>query len=255
MKKTGRSTCGLLLCIAVITLLAGCAAPASKDTSAADRLQGIEQVSHVRRLLRSACGRLKVVNAGAEGREALMASAKDETAAGLAEWDRFLQEHGSAAPRAYAGHPDWRRAADELSAGMSEMLKAVEQNDAQAAFNTCGRACGKFVVLNEQAGVRRTSDVLFHFRKAAKPLTEPLAKGDLNVVSTKVPQLREIRDKAMGEPVGGTGTAAQKTQALEAFSAAVDAFGSAVQAGDREQISLAYGKMMAAMEKAYDLFL
>ena len=138
---------------------------------------------------------------------------------------------------------------------MGEMLKRIKVDDAVNAFKACGSACSKFVTLNEHAGVRRTSDVLFHFRKTAKPLAEPLAKGDLNAVSTKVPQLRGIRDKALTDPAGGTGTTTQKTQALEAFSAAVDAFGSAVQTGDREQVSLTYGKMMATMEKAYDLFL
>ena len=116
-------------------------------------------------------------------------------------------------------------------------------------------ACGKFVALNEQARVRRTSDVLFSFRKAAKPLAEPVAKGNLDAVSAKVRQLTEIRDKAMTEPVGGTGAAEQKAQALKAFSEAVDVFASAVRNSDEEALEAPYRAMMSAMEAAYDLFL
>lgn len=73
--------------------------------------------------------------------------------------------------------------------------------------------------------------------------------------SAKVAQLRDIRDKALSDPGGGTGTVEQKRQVLEAFSSAVDAFTSAVKAADGKQLSLTYGKMMATMETAYDLFL
>jgi len=125
----------------------------------------------------------------------------------------------------------------------------------QRAFKACGSTCGKFVALNEQAGVRRTSDVLFRFRKAAKPLAEPIAKEDLEGVSLKMPQLAGIPDKAMIEPVGGMGTAQQKARALKAFSEAVDVFVSAVRSADKEALKALYPEMMSAMEAAYDLFL
>jgi hypothetical protein len=97
--------------------------------------------------------------------------------------------------------------------------------------------------------------VLFSSRKAAKPLAEPVAKGDLNAISAKAAQLAEIRDKAMIEPVGGTGTAEQKAQTLKAFAEAVDAFASIAAQGDRAMLDAQYRTMMLTMEAAYDLFL
>lgn len=256
---THKSAVLSISCAAILAgLAAGCATKGSRSTPGNSTMaasESIEQISDVRRSLRAACGKLKDVNAGADDKAALMADAKDLTASAVENWGCYLEYWSGRAPAAYARHPAWDAATGELTAGMRQMLERIEAGDAAGAFKACGAACGKFVALNEQARVRRTSDLLFHFRKAAKPLAEPLAKGDLDAVSAKVAQLREIRDKAMIHPVGGTGTPPLKTQALEAFSSAVDAFGSAVQAADREQLSSTYGKMMAAMETAYDLFL
>ncbi len=217
--------------------------------------ESIEQISEVRRALRAACGKLKDVNADAADKAALMADAKDLTASAVENWICYLESWGEQAPTAYARHPNWAAATGELTSGMGEMLKRIEADDAENAFKACGAACGKFVTLNEQAGVRRTSDVLFHFRKAAKPLAEPLAKGDVNALSAKMAQLREIRDRALTDPVGGTGTVVQKAQALQAFSDAVDAFLFAVESREGKRLAKTYGGMMSAMEKAYDLFL
>jgi len=247
---------GRLLCVSVIAAcLAGCVAPQSGGASALTETDAIGHISHVRRLLRAACGRLKAVNEGAADHAALMTGAGSDTADALERWKGFLQGCSGSAPQAYAAHPRWVAATAEISEGIAEMLKQIEQDNPDMAFKACGAACGKFVALNEQARVRRTSDVLFSFRKAAKPLAEPVAKGNLDAVSAKVRQLTEIRDKAMTEPVGGTGAAEQKAQALKAFSEAVDVFASAVRNSDEEALEAPYRAMMSAMEAAYDLFL
>jgi hypothetical protein len=252
-RPTGFFVLSAVAVIGVIACLASCSTthPKSQPAEAA----GIEDVSHVRRLLRAACGKLKDVNAGAANKAALMTEAKDLTASAAENWGCFLDYWGGRAPSDYVKHPDWDAATRELANGMADMLKRIEEDAAANAFNACGAACGKFVALNEQAGVRRTSDVLFSFRKAAKPLVEPVVKGDLDTVSAKVAQLREIRDKAMTDPVGGTGTSVQKAQALKAFSEAVDVFASAVRSGDKETLEALYWDMVSAMETAYDLFL
>jgi hypothetical protein len=239
----------------IAACLAGCIAPQSGGTLAPAETDAIAQVSYVRRLLRAACGRLKAVNEGAADHAALMTGAGSDTADALERWKGFLQGCSGRAPQAYAAHPQWVAATAEISEGIAEMLKQIEQDNPDMAFKACGAACGKFVALNEQARVRRTSDVLFSFRKAAKPLAEPVAKGDLDAVSAKVRQLTEIRDKAMIEPVGGTGAAEQKAQALKAFSEAVDVFASAVRSSDKEALEAPYRAMMSVMEAAYDLFL
>jgi hypothetical protein len=242
-----------IVLIGVIACLGGCSTTHPKGQPA--KAGAIEEVSRVRRLLRAACGRLKAVNEGAADRATQMAEAGSETAGALELWRGFLEGCAGRPPQAYASHPQWVAATAEISNGIAEMLKQVEQDNPDMAFKACGAACGKFVALNEQAGVRRTSDVLFSFRKAAKPLAEPVAKGNLEAVSAKVRQLTEIRDKAMMEPVGGTGTAEQKAQALKAFSEAVDAFASIAAQGDRAMLDAQYRAMMSAMERAYDLFL
>jgi outer membrane murein-binding lipoprotein Lpp len=247
-----------LFIVAVIgttVYLAGCSTTRPQDQILSVREGDAGQISHVRRLLRAACERLKAVNAGAPNSAELMVQAKDLTVSAVQKWEQFLNACDGRAPSDYGEHPNWDAATRGLASGMAEMLKRIEESDAANAFETCGATCGKFVVLNEQARVRCTSDVLFHFRKAAKPLAEPVAKGNLDAVLAKVGQLTEIRDKAMIEPVGGTGTPAQKAQALEAFSQSVDAFAATVTRGDRAALDAQYRKMMSAMEKAYDLFL
>jgi hypothetical protein len=250
------SVAGRILSVTVIAAcLAGCGCAQPGVSQAQRKVDAIEQVSQVRRLLRAACGRLKAINEGAVDRAARMAEARGDTTDALERWNGFLQGCSGSAPQAYAAHPQWVAATGEISKGIGEMLKQIEQDNPDRAFKACGAVCGKFVALNEQAGVRRTSDVLFSFRKAAKPLAEPVATGDLDTVSVKVAQLTEIREKAKMEPVGGTGTAEQKAQALKAFSDAVDAFASSVARGDKAMLDIQYRTMMSAMETAYDLFL
>ena len=220
--RTLRSVVLSMGCAAILAgLTAGCTMKG--DAQSGERIaarESIEQISEVRRSLRAACGKLKDVNADAADKAALMTEARDLMASTVENWGCYLEYWDGRTPTDYVEHPDWSVATRELTAGMAEMLTRIEENDAANAFKACGSACGKFVTLNEQAGVRRTSDTLFHFRKAAKPLAEPVAKGNVDAVSAKVAQLREIRDKVMTEPVGGTGTPAQKANALEAFSAA-----------------------------------
>jgi hypothetical protein len=215
----------------------------------------IGQVSRVRRLLRTACSRLKAANEGAANRAAQMAEAGSDTADALERWNGFIKGSAGRAPRVYASHPQWVAATAEISDGITEMLRQVEKDNPGMAFKACGATCGKFVVLNEQAGVRRTSDVLFHFRKAATPLALPAAKGDVAAVAPVVGTLLKLRDRSLTDPVGGVGTPAQRDGALRAFSAAVDAFAAAVNGNESGGLAELYGGMMACMESAYDLYL
>ncbi len=59
--------------------LGGCSTTHPKKQLAKAEAGGIEQVSHVRRLLRAACGNLKEVNTGAPNEATLMAQTKDST--------------------------------------------------------------------------------------------------------------------------------------------------------------------------------
>jgi hypothetical protein len=213
------------------------------------------RVCEVRRLLRSACGELRAVAAGQGNADAQMDKARRETEEAMAKWQSIESAHQREAPAAYRSHPDWHRAANEITLGIEEMRAEIVAGQAPLAFKTCGSTCGKFVELNEQASIRRTSDILFHFRKAAKPLAEAVKAGDLARLKEALGALQRLRDDALSGPIGGTATSEQKQQAMDEFSAAVDGFVYSIQAGQTGDLATRYDIMMKAMERAYDLFL
>lgn len=245
--------------LAVILLLAmaGCSGErATISTVGGDASIQTElaRVSEVRRLLRSACGKLRAASSAPDS-AALLNEAKGQTEKALARWQEFRQMHSADAPTAYAAHEYWDYAAYDIEAGIEEMLNQTVARRPSEAFQACGRTCGKFVEMNEKAGLRRTSDILFHFRKAAKPLAEPAKAGSVSPLREALPRLVKLRDDAIVDPIGGTGTPEEKRQALASFSAAVDAFAEAVRDSDSESLAKRYSAMMKAMEQAYDLFL
>lgn len=251
----GHFILAVIALIGAAAYLGGCWTTHLEEELTRAEAGGVEQVSQVRRLLRAACGRLKAVNEGAANRATQMAEAGSDTASALERWNGFLEGCAGRASQAYASHPHWLAATAEISDGIAEMLKQVEQDNSDMAFKACGAACGKFVTLNELAGVRRTSDVLFLFRKAAKPLAQSVGKNDLEAIRPVLGTLLQLRDRALTDPVGGTGSPAQKGEALKVFSEAVSAFATAARADDQERLAARYGKMMSAMEAAYDLYL
>ena len=215
----------------------------------------LSRVSEVRRLLRSACGKLRTAVADATQSEVLLTAAADETDGALTLWREFIREHADMSPAAYTAHENWDRDAYDIEQGILKMLEETTAKRPTEAFQTCGHTCGKFVEMNEKAGIRRTSDVLFQFRKVAKPLAEPAKAGTLVPLSEALPRLLKLRDDALTDPVGGTGTLEQKRLALVSFSADVDAFAKAVRNDGTGQVADLYDTMMKAMEQAYDLFL
>ena len=241
----------LLCCFA---LLAGCSITHRYQPSAGGGGTAVEEVSYVRRLLRAACGKLREVSAGGDS-AVLLAEAEQLTSKAAEEWARFLQSHSDAPPYGYSAHPDWHVATRDLSDAIHGMLERVKMRDAPEAFRACTVACGKFVSLNESAGVRRTSDVLFRFRKAAKPLSGSVTSGSLETVAMAITRLEEIRDEALREPVGGVGTPMEKRAALQAFSDAVDDFAGAVKAREADSLRPLFDRMMSSLERAYDLYL
>ncbi len=249
-------TLGAVVTIPFLTLL-GCgdASPTIGTGGGGAKVDAeLARVSEVRRLLRSACGKLRASASAAES-SALLAEAESQTEQALAQWRGFRQTYSADVPTAYAAHEGWDRAAYDIEAGIQEMLEETVARHPSEAFQACGRTCGKFVEMNEKASLRRTSDILFHFRKAAKPLAEPAKAGSVNPLREALPRLVKWRDDALVDPVGGTGPPEQKRAALAAFSAAVDAFTEAVRANDSGELPKRYGVMMQAMEQAYDLFL
>lgn len=213
----------------------------------------VEEIAAVRRTLRSACGKLRSVGA-AQAQKAALEKAREETDSALAGWSCLIQSWTDV-PEAYARHPDWRGATAEITAGITEMLRQAEADKAPEAFQACGRTCGLFVKLDEAAGIRRTSDVLFQFRQAAKPLAEHVQPRNVGPLCDADGRLRELRDLALTDPVGGTGTPQEQRAALKRFSEAVDAFLKAAADDSATDLPARYQAMMQAMEQAYDLFL
>jgi len=214
----------------------------------------LARVSEVRRLLRSACNKLRAA-AKAQDSIALLSEAEIQTEEALTKWRSFHETYSDSAPLTYAAHKDWSSAAHDIETGIHDMLDKIVAKHAAEAFKSCGQACGKFVEMNAVAGLRRTSDVLFRFRKAAKPLAEVLISGNIARLKQASDELRKLRDDAMHEPVGGTGTAEEKRQAMITYSVAVDEFLQAVQKENVNEVAQSYDRMMKAMELTYDIFL
>ncbi len=239
-----------------ILVLAGCAAkPTQKPVASGSSDNAQARVSEVRRILRSACGKLKSINAGAQNSDDLLAKAQAETERTLSLWVAFLKGYGNAAPGAYASHPDWPSATRQISSGIREMRDQINAKAPAHAFKACGRTCGRFVALNEAAKIRRTSDMLFRFRKAAKPLAQQCISGKTSQVNAAIPTLLKLRDEALTAPRGGIGTSDKKKEALRVFSYSVDLFTEACRANNARDLPGLYKEMMKSMEKAYDLFL
>ena len=252
MKTVSNLACLVLLLVGLMVTV-GCAARTGPlvDTPEPDDL---ERVAQVRRQLRAACGQLRQATDPSPSQAALMTDPATTTRMALHGWRGIRSDYLHSSPPAYAAHPQWDQASAEIEKGIERMLAMAEQSQPVASFQACGQTCGLFVKLNAQAGVRRTSDVLFHFRKAAKPLAEPAKSGDRAPLAQALPQLLELRQRAMVDPIGGMASAQSQQLALKAFSNAVDHFAAAVRNGQMD-VANAYEAMMRAMENAYDAYL
>lgn len=257
MKVFGQRFLGFLILAPVFWTLTGCSTANNvkmQDSKTADA-GSISEISKIRRVLRSACGKLRLVNAGADNKESILEQAQKETASALSLWQELGKKYEGNAPSEYSKHPDWKAAFEEIQSGIKKMHEDIIAKTPDVAFKTCGQTCGKFVELNSGAQIRRTSDILFKFRKTAKPL-EPIIKNqEIDKVLSALPEIEKIRNEAMKDPVGGTGTLQEKKNALDDFSEKVDDFCQAVRNKNIDVILDKYALMMSAMEKAYDLFL
>lgn len=223
--------------------------------SAVTAAEDISRVSEIRRLLRSACKELKMASENPEYADTLLTGSAERTGQTLDLWRDFRLQHSEKPPEGFAAHASWDSAAQEIENGIREMLNLTNARQAGSALKACGRTCGLFVNLNTKAGIRRTSDILFQFRKTARPLADALESGTLLQVKDALPSLLKMRDDALTDPVGGIGSPEEKSQALTAFSDAVDAFFQSMQQNDTYHAASRYEAMMKALEWTYDLFL
>ena len=257
MKLFGQRFLGLLVLGSVFWFFAGCSTyniSKMQDSKTPDA-GSISEISKIRRILRSACGKLRLVNAGVDNKESVLEQAEKETASALSLWQELGKKYEGNAPSEYSKHPDWKASFKEIQSGIKKMHEDIIAKTPDVAFKTCGQTCGKFVELNTSAQIRRTSDVLFKFRKIAKPL-EPIIKNqEIDKILSALPEIEKIRNDAIKDPVGGTGTLQEKNTALDDFSKKVNDFCQAVRNKNIDVILDKYAVMMSAMEKAYDLFL
>jgi len=217
--------------------------------------EDMSRVSEIRRLLRSACKELKMATENPENADTILTSSAEKTAQTLDRWRDFRLQHSAKPPEVLAAHASWDSAVQEIENGIREMLNLTNARQVGSALKACGRTCSLFVDLNTKAGVRRTSDILFQFRRIAKPLADAIKSGTLLQVKDALPRLLKMRDDALTDPVGGIGSPEEKSQSLTAFSAAVDAFVQSMQQNDTDDAASCYEAMMKALERTYDLFL
>ena len=237
--------------IALAVGMVACHGGASRPPSAAPSVNvAITQVSTVRRGLRSACKKLRAVAGGEGNRTGQMAAAGRETAEAAAHWSALLEASGGSGPGPYTAHPQWTRAGEEIRAAIAEMAGRIDADDPEGAYRACGRACGRFVAMDETAGVRLASDALYRFRQTARPLGEVIARGDLASVRGALPALEAFRDSALSRPGAGSSTPAEQAALLREFREDVARFLAAVAA--ENGVRGAYERMMLTLERAFD---
>jgi len=277
-----------VMCLAVGLMQGGCGGVAGRSdigaistVSASPPVAGdakgeSEQIAQVRRLLRSACKNLMDIVAWKPDAPApeptrrylkivrprrtdankgeLLRDAAAGTGCARYAWNEYLNglANGSGG---HATQPEWRPTIDAIGAAMDEMASAIEAGEPARAMAACGKGCGAFVKLVGLLDSSRTSERLFAFRKAAKPLFEKVEAGDSESLRKAADDLRRLRDEALENPSGGTGTEGEKHQALARFSAAVNGFVEAVQQTGTGTLADKYAEMIQALEAAYDLFL
>jgi hypothetical protein len=216
---------------------------------------GLAGISHVRRTLRGACDKLKAIDGKAEYRSVLLQESAAESRQALLLWQEFRKSHSENAPPVYNQNPDWSRSADEIEQTIQQMISANLDGDSKKAFTSCGQTCRNFIAMNEKAGIELTNDILFQFRKDAKLLMPAIQENDSAKIDAVVKALLNLKDRALVNPVDGTGAPVKNQQALQTFSETVSALAASIQSADRNMLSDRYSKMMSAMETAYDLYL
>ncbi|MBI5593730.1 MAG: hypothetical protein HY881_25030 [Deltaproteobacteria bacterium] len=226
---------------------------AAKSIHSADN--GLSGISQVRRTLRAACNKLKTIDSQVESRAILLQESVAESRQALILWQEFRKSYPESAPAVYGQNSNWSRSADDIEQTIQQMIAANLNGDAKKAFSSCGETCQKFVVMNEQAGIELTTDILFQFRKTAKLLMATLRENDSAKIDPIVKTLLSLRDRALADPVDGTGAPVKSQQALKAFSGALDAFAASIQSADKNMLSHRYATMMSEMEATYDLYL
>lgn len=224
----------------------------TKENSEAD---GLAEISQVRRTLRSACAKIKMIEAQANNTDDLLHEADAEIARALADWRTFHTKQEKGAPLAYATHPAWRETAKAIETKMQQMALATANRDAKTAFSSCGQACGLFVEMNEKAGIELSTDVLFRFRKTAKTMLDPAGGGRIVIAEPAVRKLLDLKEKVLVQPLDGSGMPVLEADALTRFSQAVDAFALAARETENTAIDVRYREMMSSMEAAYDRYL
>lgn len=221
------------------------------DTSA----DAIERISEVRRTIRLACKDLKSAQSDTVRRASLMSSALETTASGEKLWRELLSDADALKQSPYNAHPAWQDSTALISEGMAKMLALIKAGNPMPSVKACGANCGRFVRLNQAAGVYRTSDLLFQIRMTAKKLESSVAKSEFDEIRNSLPGMLSLRDKALQRIEGGTGSENAKLEGLKTFSSNLDAFSQAAASEDKEALGEAYRNLLKSWDEIYGLLL
>lgn len=217
----------------------------------------MSEISQVRKMLRTACAKIKKADAKPEDADNLLHGAEGETRRALEQWQTFYKGYIAVAPSGYDKHPSWYSAAEEIKESIRKMAQSEKDKDAKTALAGCGQTCQKFVKMNEMAGIELIADILFQFRKAAKPLLTTIRESDSIEMTPAVQALLSIKYQAMEHEhaVGDTDNSVSKKDALTNFAKSVDAFAVSADMDNRVATFAQYQKMMSLLEVAYDVYL
>jgi hypothetical protein len=240
----------LLLLVLGVQLTRAQQPPSAKPTSDA-----VERVSEIRRTIRRACEDLKTAQFDTTRKAELLAEALTTTQAGEELWLAFISDTGALHASPYGTHPHWQDSTKLISEGMVKMQDLIKVGDAEQAVKSCGANCGRFVRLNQVAGVYRTSDLLFQIRMTVRKLETAVQNAQFGEIRAALSGMLSLRDKAIADIVGGTGSEEVKKERLGVFSKALDDFNKAAVAEDSEALTKTYQELLKSWDQAYSLLL
>jgi len=222
---------------------------ASAATMAGDFEAGL---SSFRKSMIAACAQFQA-SAPRESKEQF----DQELVALQAAWASLAADYRDAPPAAYAGDVKWPSYFGSVSENLAAMRAAVSENRFGKAFEICGSTCALFVTMHETSGISTVCDKLFEFRKQAKLMLAQIKSGHADAAASRLSSLLAQRDAVISMSLSER-AARERDEYLRLrgeFSAAVDAFATALVNNSPAAAVGAYDAMMQAFSQFYNRYI
>lgn len=186
----------------------------------------------------------------------LAAEATSQLAQAMKQWEQVRSRYATAPPAEYARDARFADRLAEVADAFTTMQDHLAAKRYGKSAQACGHACGLFVAMHEENGLTYASDRLFHLRRIAKTIVASGKAGGADAVKKLLPELLNQRNRAVSAscPAGGdTQRCAEYKAALHSLSQLVDELALATANDDHDLMHQCLGKLLPAINKAYDL--